>query len=90
MIPEGSSLLLYLFKVCDNSHEPAKVQRTIARDAGEHTMQLSRAIVARAVHDTTSSSSWMSYCTHDLKMYNNKAIQIYDTEEIAKTFSQMP
>ena len=90
MIPEGSSLELYLSKLCDGSHQHAKVQRTIARDAGEYTMSLSRAVVAGAVHDAAFSSQWMSRYTRGLKLSNETAMQRYDTEEVAKTFSLVP
>ena len=53
-------------------------------------MSLSRAVVAGAVHVAASSSSWIGYYARGLKLYNDTAIQIYDTEEIAKTFSLVP
>ena len=91
MIPDGSSLKLYLSKLCDGTHEHAKVQRTIARDAGEYTMSLSRAIVAGAVHQAASASQWMGHYTRGLGLPNDTAMQKYDqTGEIAKTFSLVP
>ena len=91
MIPEGSFLKFYLSKLCDGTHEHAKVQRTIARDAGEYTMSLSRAIVAGAVHQAASASQWMGHYTRGLRLPNDTAMQKYDkTEEIAKISSLVP
>ena len=70
MIPEGSPLELHLSKLCDGTHQHAKVQRTIAKDAGEYTMSLSRAVVAGAVHDAAYVSQWMWHYALGIKLSN--------------------